>query len=466
MLCAFCLTTAVHAQSQNVTVTECDTVIDCDNLKYPTVRLGNVCWMSKNLATESYVVLGNVYAYESMQHPDVAENVAAYGRLYDAAAVMQDGSMDADGRMQGICPDGWYLPTVAYFEQLRANYTADDLRSVTGWVNVVGNNSTGFSWNASGIYNGMTSRFEDLLSGGYLWAVEMVSGTPVLTIFEMPCHCNDFIRLDNTVNICASVRCVKEVDNPAPEPEPQPEPQPGPEPQPETFTCGTSKIKDADGNNYETVQIGELCWTKTNLRTTKYRNGSAISNQIGTTVPAYYRLSETDKNSDIVKQTTAPDSIFGFYYNGYATVGNNLCPTGWHVPDTNDWKDLISYLKAHPEYWCDNDNSNLAKAVASRNCWFNVETPPITYTINNDAVARPCSPQYQGSDYLNDASYFSAVPAGAWYDNLGGNIDTVTGLGGREFDPGKDAHFWSSSTQPGSDSTGYFFRLEWSRTMW
>ena len=873
MLFAFCLTTAVHAQSQNVTVTECDTVIDCDNLKYPTVRLGNVCWMSKNLATESCVVLGNVYAYESMQHPDVAENVAAYGRLYDAAAVMQDGSMDADGRMQGICPDGWYLPTVAYFEQLKANYSADDLRSVTGWVNVVGNNSTGFSWNASGIYNGMTSRFEDLLSGGYLWAVEIVNGTSVLTIFEMPCHCNDFIHLDNTVNICASVRCVKEVDNPTPEPEPQPEPQPGPEPQPETFVCGTSKIKDADDNHYETVQIGEQCWTKTNLRTTKfrngnpipkdvdpeqsssasfsrispdyastypdstfgfyynwyaaidtgdsklcpegwhvsnendwtmlksysatsyycgtdpiniakaladsllwipnggdcsvgkdpennnasgfsavpagyltyygtylpemsnilaylwvanptegnsakyyilstfyadllnsnnpkyylqsvrcvkdieyhiledptvttdsatkvaptsaklygtvinpdnvsitqmgfewkktgdseyastlvdgaeltttvgnlapntmyyyrafvkydnrttygterrfttpiasvttdsvtnialtsakvygtvvnpndvtltakgflwkkshgvyeydtvkftggnqmthtftdltpntkydvkafikfdnrtvygevlsfttpnhpevscgtmtdadgnlyqtvkvgnqcwtktnlrttkYRNGSTISDQIGTTVPAYYRLSETDKNSDIVKQTTAPDSIFGFYYNGYATVGNNLCPTGWHVPDTNDWKDLIIYLKAHPEYWCDNDNSNLAKAVASRNYWFNVETPPITYTINNDAVARPCSPQYQGSDYLNDASYFSAVPAGAWYDNLGGNPDTTSGLGGREFDPGKDAHFWSSSTQPGSDSTGYFFRL-------
>ena len=31
--------------------------------------------------------------------------------------------------------------------------------------------------------------------------------------------------------------------------------------------------------------------------------------------------------------------------------------------------------------------------------------------------------------------------------------------GGREFDPGKDAHFWSSSTQPGSDSTGYLIRF-------
>lgn len=361
---------------------------------------------------------------------------------------MQNSSVDADGHVQGICPDGWYLPTAAYFEQLKAKYSADDLRSATGWINVVGNNSTGFSWNASGIYNGNTSRFEELLSGGYLWAVEMVIGTPVLTIYEMPCHCDYFFRLDNPVNICASVRCVKEVDNPTPEPEP------------ETFTCGTSKMIDSSGNKYETVQIGELCWTKTNLRTTKYRDGSTISNQIGTTTPAYYRLSETDKSTDsIVKLATVPDSVFGFYYNGYATISDNLCPAGWHVPDTNDWKDLIGYLKARPEYWCDNDNSNLAKAVASRNFWFNVETPPITYTINHDPVARPCSPQYQGPDYLNDASYFSAIPAGAWYDNLGGNMDTLSGLGGREFDPGKDAHFWSSSTQPGSDSTGYFFRL-------
>lgn len=223
-------------------------------------------------------------------------------------------------------------------------------------------------------------------------------------------------------------------------------------------SCGT--MTDADGNLYQTVKVGSQCWTKTNLRTTKYRKGSTISNQIGTTVPAYYRLSNTDKITDsIVSLATAPDSIFGFYYNGYAAVRDSLCPAGWHVPDTNDWKNLIGYLKARPEYWCDNDNSNLAKAMASRDFWFNVETPPITYTLNHDAVARPCSPQYQGSDYLNDASYFSAIPAGAWYDNLGGNIDTITGLGGREFDPGKDAHFWSSSTQPGSDSTGYFFRL-------
>lgn len=231
-----------------------------------------------------------------------------------------------------------------------------------------------------------------------------------------------------------------------------------PQPDPDPSSCGT--MTDADGNHYQRVKVGSQCWAKTNLRTTKYRKGSPISTQIGTTIPAYYRLSNTDKTTDsIVKLVTAPDSIFGFYYNGYAAVRDSLCPVGWHVPDTNDWKDFIGYLKARPEYWCDNDPSNLAKAVASRNFWYSVETPPITYTIHHDPVARPCSPQYQFPDYLNDASYFSAIPAGAWYDNLGGNIDTVTGLGGHEFDPGKDAHFWSSSTQLGSDSKGYLIRF-------
>ena len=223
-------------------------------------------------------------------------------------------------------------------------------------------------------------------------------------------------------------------------------------------SCGT--MTDFDGNVYQTVQIGSQCWAKTNLRTTRYRNGSTISTAIGTVVPAYYRLSQWDKDTTIVATAAnAADSIFGFYYNGYAAIGDSLCPPGWHVPNYGDWSDLVSYLRTRPEYWCDNDNSNLAKAVASRNFWYNVATPPVTYTINHDAVARPCSPQYQGTDYLNDASYFSAIPAGAWYDNLGGNIDTLTGFGGREFDPGKDAHFWSSTTQENSDSTGFFFRL-------
>lgn len=119
-LFVFCLCAAIQAQPVS-----CGTVDDCDDYTYSTVNLHGVCWMTKNLATESCVSVGHVYAYESVQHPDVAANVAAYGRLYDESAVMQDGSVDADGHIQGVCPDGWCLPTKEHFEYLKANYTAD-----------------------------------------------------------------------------------------------------------------------------------------------------------------------------------------------------------------------------------------------------------------------------------------------------------------------------------------------------
>ncbi|MFM8978630.1 MAG: FISUMP domain-containing protein, partial [Bacteroidota bacterium] len=43
-----------------------------------------------------------------------------------------------------------------------------------------------------------------------------------------------------------------------------------------SFTCGTSTVPDVDNNIYNTVQIGTQCWTQSNLKTSRYRNGDSI----------------------------------------------------------------------------------------------------------------------------------------------------------------------------------------------
>ena len=45
---------------------------------------------------------------------------------------------------------------------------------------------------------------------------------------------------------------------------------------PQPFNCGTSTVTDIDGNVYHTVQIGNQCWMKENMQTTRYPNGDPI----------------------------------------------------------------------------------------------------------------------------------------------------------------------------------------------
>ena len=106
-----------------------------------------------------------------------------------------------------------------------------------------------------------------------------------------------------------------------------------------------NNVSDIDGNSYKTVQIGTQVWMAENLKTSKYSDGTTISNitddtqwQNNTTGAwAYY-------NND-----AANNAKYGKLYNWYAVSktsnGNkNMCPTGWHIPTDAEWKVLTDYL--------------------------------------------------------------------------------------------------------------------------
>ena len=100
-------------------------------------------------------------------------------------------------------------------------------------------------------------------------------------------------------------------------------------------------MRDIDGNTYNTVSIGFQCWTKENLKVTKYNNGKPIPTGLNSSAWRDARFGAyTIYNND-----NANDEIYGKLYNWFAVADNRgLCPTGWHVPTNAEWITLTTFL--------------------------------------------------------------------------------------------------------------------------
>ena len=105
-------------------------------------------------------------------------------------------------------------------------------------------------------------------------------------------------------------------------------------------------VTDIDGNVYQTIVIGNQEWTVTNLRTTRYSDGTAIPNVtdgglwLGLTTGAYCYYNNTTDPAEQRK--------YGAFYNWYAVDDSRgLAPEGWRVPTDADWTALENYLIAN-----------------------------------------------------------------------------------------------------------------------
>lgn len=107
----------------------------------------------------------------------------------------------------------------------------------------------------------------------------------------------------------------------------------------------TTRVTDADGNMYSVVKLGSQLWLGENLKTTHYSDGTEIPHVIDTTLwkpmttPAY-----TWYHNDTVKYKSIYGAIYNWYAVDTASNGNkNVCPAGWHVPDSTEWAELITF---------------------------------------------------------------------------------------------------------------------------
>lgn len=104
-------------------------------------------------------------------------------------------------------------------------------------------------------------------------------------------------------------------------------------------------VKDVDGNRYSTQKIGNQTWMTSDLRTTRFTDGTSIPvvedsiEWIETTKPAFCWYDNNIGNKNIY------GGLYNFYvfdtaFNG----GKKLCPAGWHVPTLDDWEILIEFM--------------------------------------------------------------------------------------------------------------------------
>jgi len=100
-------------------------------------------------------------------------------------------------------------------------------------------------------------------------------------------------------------------------------------------------VYDAEGNGYDTVQIGNQVWLKANLRT-RYFNDLTQIPEI-TPNGSWSTLANSGMcwyNNDSATYA----STYGALYNWAAVSSGKLCPTGWAVPTEIDWVILTNTL--------------------------------------------------------------------------------------------------------------------------
>ncbi len=110
-----------------------------------------------------------------------------------------------------------------------------------------------------------------------------------------------------------------------------------------SFTCGLDQTTDADGNMYDTVEIGGRCWMAENLNV-----GTRIDStddQTDNGITEKYCYDNLDVNCATDGGLYQWDEMMGYLtFQG----SQGICPTGWHLPSDIEWKDLEITLGMSP----------------------------------------------------------------------------------------------------------------------
>jgi len=173
-----------------------DSLIDIRDMQvYATVQIGAQCWMAENLNVGTMINGSqdqtNNGIIEKYCYDDNASNCDTYGGLYQWDEMMQYTTQEGT---QGICPDGWYIPTDAEWTTMttyvssipdyqcdnNSSYIAKSLAATANWNthsgtcavgnNLAANNATSFTALPGGYRYFSNGSFYSLGGYGRQWS--------------------------------------------------------------------------------------------------------------------------------------------------------------------------------------------------------------------------------------------------------------------------------------------------------
>ena len=382
-----------------------------DGKVYKTLKIKNSVWMAENLnfsdSTLEPNIEGGNWCYDN--ETDFC-NVG--GRLYSWTAAMNISPTFRNGVkyetspqylhsvfQQGICPDGWHLPSPTEIHDLMDSKTASTFKSTKGWRgDGNGDNTSGYTVLPTGFY--ANGKFCNAGFDSYFWTSGEYSSNEAFVALH---------SFDSDKNVTGnrlkrngySVRCVQDsVENKVETLDD------------EVDSLDVSGLMDPssvekgmfvdkrDGREYATVKIGTQTWMAENL--------------------AFFA---SDSESVCYSRADSICKVYGMLYtNTFAE--NGACPAGWRLPSKVDYEMLLERVGKTT-----NDDES-GYTLKSKNYWVNYVKPQDSWSANKRWYAGT----YNGSgiDYYG----FGVLPGGR--GSLGAEVDSF-------FNRGEEAYLWLAS---------------------
>ena len=219
------------------------TLTDINGNVYNTALIGSQCWMKENLRATKFpdnteIALGTYTSSDPCYYDDSESDIplAERGYLYNWSAAIHGAasSSAAPSGVQGVCPNGWHLPSEAEWEALKEYVSAQPEYTCGGntsniakavasefwWYNYNGgcnpgdqrnssNNATGFSAvpaGTLGVYG-----YDDAGYSAHFWSATENSGYTAAAIYYGLDHdTSEFFMATTVKERRASVRCLRD----------------------------------------------------------------------------------------------------------------------------------------------------------------------------------------------------------------------------------------------------------------